>query len=328
MTPDFLITGDGLALTAQARDRLVELRVTDEEGFSADRFEIELDDRDSRLEWPETGADVEISLGYRGAALTPLGQFTIDSVSGTGPLLKMRIGGKAADMAGQIRAPRTRAWEDKTLSEIVEAIAGEHGLTAAVHESLRALHWPYLAQTSESDLHFLTRITRPLDAIAKPAGGRLVVTKRGASTNAEGEEIPPAGITTSQLSTYSWQIGEREDYKSVEAEWQETAAGKTRLERAGSGEPVKKLRHIFGSAEEARRAAEGHLSMAGRAAMTFRGQGWGFLPELMAGGPAEITAARPELGGSWYVTRVVHVLASGGLKTEFTAQKAAPEGDS
>ncbi len=31
------------------------------------------------------------------------------------------------------------------------------------------------AQNAESDLHFPTRIAHPLDAVAKPAAGRLVV---------------------------------------------------------------------------------------------------------------------------------------------------------
>jgi phage protein D len=58
-------------------------------------------------------------------------------------------------------------------------IAGEHGLAKQIRDSLKSVHYTFLAQTTESDLNFLTRITRDLDATYKPAGGALVFVKTG-----------------------------------------------------------------------------------------------------------------------------------------------------
>ena len=58
-------------------------------------------------------------------------------------------------------------------------IAGEHGLAKQISDNLKAVHYTFLAQTSESDLNFLTRITRDLDSTCKLAGGALVFVKTG-----------------------------------------------------------------------------------------------------------------------------------------------------
>ena len=228
-------------------------------------------------------------------------------------------------MAGPIRSPKTRAWEDKSLSDIAGQIAGEAGLTPAVHPSLRATRWPYVAQTSESDLHLLTRLAREIGAVAKPAGGMLSVTPRGAATNAAGTTMPKAALTPGDFDSYDWAIGEREQYACVEAEWQETATGQTRTVRAGSGEPKRKLRHCYGSEAEASRAATAQLAAAAQGAMILRAKCTAFEPGLFAGGTLALTGLRPELSGDWLITQVVHELASGGLKTQLTAKKPAPK---
>ncbi|MEH6737926.1 MAG: hypothetical protein V7695_05200 [Sulfitobacter sp.] len=48
-----------------------------------------------------------------------------------------------------------------------------------IRDSLKSVHYTFLAQTTESDLNFLTRITRDLDATYKPAGGAPVFVKTG-----------------------------------------------------------------------------------------------------------------------------------------------------
>ena len=53
MTPDFRITVGGEDATGPIRDRLLSLTITDEDGEKADRIEIEIDDRDGAVEFPE-----------------------------------------------------------------------------------------------------------------------------------------------------------------------------------------------------------------------------------------------------------------------------------
>ena len=179
MQVDFKILADGNDVTALLKDRLISLSIVDEAGVKSDTAVIVIDDRDYRVELPKVGALLEISLGFKETGLITLGTYTVDEISGEGPVDKMTIKAKAADMLSGIRAPKTRNWDDVTLEDIVVTIASEHDLTPAVSDSLKAHFYKYLAQTSESDLNLLTRLAHDLDATAKPAGGALVFVKRG-----------------------------------------------------------------------------------------------------------------------------------------------------
>lgn len=145
MTPAFRILANGADASGAIRDRLISLEAIDEDGLKSDRLEIELDDRDGRIEWPELDARLELSLGHVETGLTPIGVYAVDGVSGEGPGQTMRISATAADMKSAARAPRTRAWRDVSLADIVRIIAAEAGLEAVVGESLAAIRWPYVA---------------------------------------------------------------------------------------------------------------------------------------------------------------------------------------
>ena len=125
MIPAFRVMVAGEDATGKVADRLLGLTITDEDGSKADRLELELDNRDGGLAFPDTEARIEVSLGYRGLPLSLMGVYAVDGVSGSGPRLTMRITATAADLKGDIRAPRTRGWEGKSLRDIVGTIAGE-----------------------------------------------------------------------------------------------------------------------------------------------------------------------------------------------------------
>lgn len=321
MTPAFRIVVGGEDRTGVIADRLLMLTVTDEDGVKADRVEIELDDRDGRLAFPDIDAMVEISLGWKDAPLALMGIYAVDGISGDGPRQTMRITATAADLKGDIRAPRTRSWLGQSLTDIVATIAGEAGLTPIVGETLSGVRWDFLAQTAESNLHFLTRIAAGLDATCKPAGGALVVQRRGEGKTAAGDMLPSPTIYKSQVSDWSWSYNGRTVYRSAEAEWTDVATGITHKVRSGSGTPLKKIRHPFPSESEAMRAADSALSSAGRSEMELRVALSTFNPELLGGGLALISGLRSELNGEWHLKSVTHRFGGAGLVTEFQAER-------
>jgi phage protein D len=326
MTPAFRIIVGGQDASGAVGDRLLALTVTDNDGGTADQVVIDLDDRDGRIATPDMDATLEVSLGFAGGPLAFLGSFSVTGVGGTGPDRTMRITGTAADLKGDIRSPRTRAWEGKTLSDIVRTIAGESGLKPVVGESLASAAWGYLAQTAESNLNFLTRIAGTLDATAKPAGGALIVQRRGEGKTAAGDVLTPPVITSARLSSYDWSLDGREIYGAVEAQWCDTAGGALNRITVGSGTPRRVLRHVYQAEAEARRAAQATLSGAARSAMTIRNARLsGFEPGLLAGATARLAGPdlRPELIGEWQITRVIHSLTGSGLITGFDGKKGA-----
>ena len=326
MTPAFRIVVDGDDRTAVIADRLISILVMDEDGTKADRVEIELDNRDGKIAFPAAEARLEVSLGFKGQPLALMGIYKMDGASGSGPLLTFRITATAADMKGNIRAPRTRSWQKKTLRDIVSTIAGEAGLTPVVGDSVAGTFWPYLAQTAESNLHFLTRIATDLDATCKPAGGTLLVQRRGEGKTAAGDVIEAPAILRHRLSDWSWSWEGRTVYRSAEAEWTEIGTGVTHKVKIGSGTPLKKIRHPYASEAEATRAAEAALSGAARAAMEISCTLAGFEPGLLGGASVALTGLHPvELTGEWHLKSVSHRLDGSGLVTEFQGARGKDE---
>ena len=325
MIPDFRIIVGGEDVSGGIADRLLSLTITDEDGGKADRIELELDDRDGALSFPELDAKLEVSLGFKGEALALMGVFAVDGVSGSGPVQSMRVTATAADLKGDARSPKTRAWENKTLKEIVDTIAGDAKLRPVVGESVANTLWKYLAQTSESDLHFLSRIAATLDATCKPAGGALIVQKRGEGKTAAGDVLTPPSISAGRLSSWSWKLEGREVYHSAQAEWRDTNSGETKKVKHGDKAPLKVLRHVHATEDEADRAAKSALSSAARSAMSLSAEMSGFEPGLLAGATTTLTGLpRTELNAEWHLGTVTHSFTSSGLVTSFQAKKGEP----
>lgn len=321
MTPDYAIALDGEDISGKFGGLLMSLTITDEDGEKSDRLQLELDDAGGRIAFPETGALLDVRLGFRQTGLSYMGRFSVDKVAGSAMPRTMTISGTAAGMKGPIRAPRTRSWRDVRLSDIVNRIAGEAGLTPIVGASIAGTFYPFIAQTAESNLHFITRLAKDLDATAKPADGHLVVVKKDEGVNAKGTPIEPVRLAASAFQSWSWEVNERANYKKVEAEWSDVDGGKTERVVVGDGEPVRRLRHVFGSKDEAIRAAEAELEKAGRASLTLDGDLASFYPALFAGGLIDVSGLRSGVDGRYLLKTVEHGL-QGALTTSFKAERS------
>ena len=217
MTPAWQILADGLDVTANFNDRLIELTVTDHEGMKSDSCEIVVDDRDGILAVPRKGTLLSISMGYRETGLVLMGLFTVDEVELTGFPRQVRISGASADLRDKLKSQRSKAYENKTLGGIVGEIASRHGLSAAVGASLRGFSYPFLGQSEESDLHFMTRLAKKHDALFKVAGGKLLFMRRGESLSASGQELSAVAISGDRVTQYRATFQDRPAHKKSKA---------------------------------------------------------------------------------------------------------------
>lgn len=319
MTPDFRIIANGQDATTKLADRLLSLKITEADGENADTLTIVLDDRDGRIDAPPIKSRLQVWLGHKRAALFDMGLFEVEGISGDGPPDRMTINATAVDLRDVSRAPRTKAHEARSLQDIASEIAGRAGLELVLGESLRGVTFPYLAQTSESDLHFLTRIARDLDATAKASGGKLVVVRRSDSQTAGGDAKTPVRLDRADLTRWSYEISAREKDQAVEAEAQLPATAEKKLIRVGDG-TARRLRHVYPSEAQARDAAKAALARAKRAEVKIGATCVRFMPALYAGGLARFTGLRPEFSGVWHLTQVTHDLGAG-LTTSIKAEK-------
>ncbi len=227
-----MIVADGVDVTANFNDRLLELSVVDNEGMKADTVTIEVDDRDGTLEVPRKGVKLRISMGYRETGLTFMGLFTVDDVELSGFPRTMRISGSSADLRDNLKSHRDHAYEGKKIRDIVGDIAKRHGLEANVGASIADFQHEFVAQTEESDLHFLTRLARTHDAIAKVANGKLLFVRRGEAMSASGGNSLAATVYGWQVQDYSASFQDRPGHKKSKGKHWDRKGAREEIEEA------------------------------------------------------------------------------------------------
>ena len=327
MRPLFTISVDQADITAKIADRLLNLRITDEAGIKSDAASLTLDNRGSVLAIPRRGVIMQIALGYAETGLNKMGSYTVDEVSTEGPTRTLTISAKAADMQAGLKVRKTRSWAGLTLGELVETIAGEHGLQPQVTDILAAIDIapiPYkqLDQTNESDLHLLTRLAEQYDAIAKPANGFLLFVSKGEAKAASGENITPVTLSERDVKSFRARAADRSKYASVKAYYLDDATQQRMAVTAGKGEPVETLRRTFPDAAQAQGAARAKLDALKRGtatlSLTLEGR-----PEITAESPLTFISSDELASGEWIVTRAEHALSGrsgGGLTSQIECE--------
>ncbi|NYT62356.1 hypothetical protein H0A66_08530 [Alcaligenaceae bacterium] len=320
MKPTFRITHDSTDITNKIADRLLSLSVTDEAGVTSDQFDLALDNRDGAIAIPETGAVLQVAMGYEGQTLYDMGRYTIDEVESSGMPRTLSLRGKAADMKASLKNQKKRNWEKTTLGKIVETIAAEHGMQAKVAEKYRAITIDHLDQTYESDMNILTRLAEQYGAVMKPAGGFLLFVERGVGVNADGQPLPTSSISIGDTLDWRASIHERQFYARVGAHWRDKRRSAVSYVYAGSGDPVMYVRHPHKSESDALAAAESKLRQLSRGrtsiSLTVCGR-----PVLCAEMPILVSLADPIADGEWIIVRAAHRFDGGGLTSSIEAQR-------
>jgi phage protein D len=325
--PSFSLLANQADITSVIEDRFVSISYTDEAGFASDVLEIILTDHlsDAPIQIPPTGAELDFSLGFQGN-LQKIGKFVVDEVELAGNPGEMTIRARAAPFdeskggAKAIQSQKTRVWKKgQTLGDIVKKIAKENGLKPAVAKELATIKLPAIEQASESDLNFLARIARKYDAVVKPSAGQLVFAKLGNSKTVSGLVMPTVTVDVKEVSRWRMVRSTRETAGTVVAYWHEKKAAKKHEVKTGGGEPVKRLKMYYATAEMALAAARAELDKRKRHAVTLSLDCQG-RPEIVAEAALNLNGFRDGIPIKWLVKRASHVLSSSGYTTSIEAE--------
>lgn len=328
LRPDYRIVANDADVTMTIAARFVALRITDEAGLQSDLLELVLADHDPEkpIIPPAKGAELEVFLGYEGA-LSRMGLYVFDEYELAGWPGTMTIRARAAVYEGttkgktDLQTQKVRSWPDKTkLADMVAKIAKEHGLEPAVAPSLAGIVLPHFDQTEESDISFLLRILKNYDALVKPAGGKLVVIKRGELKTSGGADLPRITLQANDASAWRYTNSARDSAGTVVAYWHSKRTSKRNQITIGEGEPVYRIRHYFPTEAAAIKAAQAMQDKRKRGQETFYCDMPG---NAMVSAETLLTAAgfRPGVDGGWLIKRVEHALDSGGYSTRIEAEK-------
>lgn len=246
LTPDFMLMLDSKDITGNISNRLMSLTMTDNRGFEADQLDIELDDADGLVELPLRGAVLTLYLGWKGFALMGKGSFTVDEVEHHGAPDTVTIRARSADFRGTLNSRREESWHDKTLGEIVAAIATRNKLTSSVIQELARIKIPHIDQSQESDAKFLTRLAERNGGEVSVKAGKLLFLRAGRGVTTSGKAIPQVTITRSDGDRHQFSIADRGAYTGVTAKWLHTKdpkPKKVKIKRKPKEQHLRALQH-------------------------------------------------------------------------------------
>ena len=310
MKPLVEVTVDGKPVAGAFYERLISLRVTDKEGASSDTFQIELNDGPPNfLAIPRKGARVTIKFDD-GTGMRSLGVFTADKVTAKCLPYSLSISGKSADLrSGKLKENHERHWDKTKLKDIIEQIAQECGLDAAIDADIGAYEYDWLAQQDETNIHFLERLSKRHNALFAVKNSTVVFASKGSGQTASGRATGTIIITPDIViqGSCSFEANDRTKYNKVVAYYQDRDKAERveiGVDADADGDSVLRLPEPYASPDEADKAAQSKAKALkrgeGAASVTVIGN-----TGICAGLPLLFQDIRPGFDGVPYIIDTV-----------------------
>lgn len=315
---------NGKDKTAEWSRYLESLTVTDEAGIKSDTCEVTFDNAQG-FSAPPIGAELRVWLGYEPQPVY-MGRYKIDSWTKEGPLRRMTISAKAADMTGAIREPKMRSFHETTVKAIVDQVASDHGLSATVDATIGARQIDHIDQQTESDMHFLTRLAKRQGATFKLADGKIIFAAKGSRKLPSGKDKAEIVITLGpQVSNWTAAAGERGDFGAASASYRDPTTHRKRSAKVGKGKVVHRDRRLYGSEAEAQAAAEANYGdlTRGRLQVSLQMPG---NPNLFAEALVTLKDFDPDVDGPFLAKSVTHTFSASGYTTSASLETEGASG--
>lgn len=316
-TPAFNLVGHE-ALNRRAQS----IVLTDSPGYTADTLKIVVNmEGKPRQEWPRSGDNIALELGWLESGLVNMGKFVIAKVKPLYLPKRAEITATSAPFnakSGDKKMRQSHTYSETTLGEIVQTCADRLGMSARVHPDLSGISLVHVDQKNETDLSFLHRLATKYDAVVKPVDGHLVFSRRGQSKTLSGQSLEPVQLQLYQgdKSPYNALVSvgfvepERDQFLGVRADWFDEDAVEIVRYQVGEA-PFKQLPGRYKTSQSAIEAATGELSRMARQGIkvTYTVPG---NPLLMAEGTINLTGFDEDhLNGPYSNDRVTHSLIPG-----------------
>ena len=321
--PAYQVLYNSKDITVDISDSLSSLSYTDKIKAASDEISISIQDlaRKWMLDWfPAKGDKIKLLLGYPGEMLN-CGTFQVDELSFTGPPDVVTIRAMAAPIGKDIRTKKSSAHENKTLKEIAEKIATDHGLklVGTINDKFTINR---KTQYRETDLNFLRRTAFDFGYIFSVRNDQLIFSS-----------LPDLEATTSaleihrnEITPYSFKDSATGNYKKVTVSYNDPVTNNIISATATSAiEGKKDTFKIFAKVDnvgQAKKMAESILLLSSRTQTgrcTIKGN-----PKLVAGININLIGFG-RLSGKVQIEESTHIIdSSGGYKTSFSFKKIGP----
>ena len=213
ITPAYKIINkdSGKDLTAALKPFIKSLSLTESGSSQNDTLSISMDGT-GVSQFPVSGTNIELHLGYEETGLSNFGVYKVDSKTLNGMPLTLSIQAGASDFNASYKTQRSRNWDDKTLGDILKSIAKENDLLLTIDNTLASTPITYLAQQQESDMNLVARLAKEHGANGTIKSGKLVFKEKGKP--AQVRKIAPSDLISFRVN---WT--DKPKYDCVVATW-------------------------------------------------------------------------------------------------------------
>jgi len=261
-TPNFKIIANDKDITTTLKKELISLTFKDEANKKADELTLRVGGDFKRPQFEDT---LKLYLGY-GEDLIYCGSFSIQNSTRIGNNI-LSISATGVDFSNVLKEKRDITYEKISIKQICKQIADRNVLKLkSDFDDVMILS---IAQSSESDLHFLDRLAEDYNAIFNIKNDTLVFTHK-IKANKINEDLPAYTISANEClsNTPSIKYSNKTLYKSCKSIWHDTKENKTKEVTVGVGEPVLINKGSFKNAAEAKLKAQAKLERATQGLIT------------------------------------------------------------
>ena len=245
-TPNYMILANGVDITATLQSNSASISLQDEANEEADQLTIEVAGAIAR---PQDDDVLELWMGY-GLGLVYFGSFVVQETTKVDDY-KLIISATGVNFSSELKIKRDVTYEKVSVKDICSQIASRHGLE--LKSDFEDITVQSLAQSSESDLHFLNRLAKEYNAIFNIKNKTLIFTHKFKDGKANAD-LPQYVVLKRDIhpGTLSITHSKKALYLSCKCCWHCTKDNKTKEVFVGSGEPCLVWRGQYKNEAEAK----------------------------------------------------------------------------
>jgi uncharacterized protein len=225
-SPDWMLTYLGVNITGNISSTVLSISCTDTLQGASGQLDIMVEDHEKRWQgpwYPTEGDTVTLLIGYSGESLLPCGEFEIDELelggSPAGPPDVFHLRCLAAFITPAMRTPNSAGYENQTLIQIANTIAGKYGYSVVGAPAALNLSFARVTQRQEADVAFLDRLARSHNYNFTIRGRQVVFYSRSALENA----APVSKIRRNDILHFSFKSKTHRVYKAAQVSYQDLA---------------------------------------------------------------------------------------------------------
>lgn len=253
-TPNFKLLANDKDVTAELQKEIISISFKDEANEQADELTIKVGGEFAR---PKYEDELKLYLGY-GTDLVYCGLFIVQTTTRDKNNI-LSISATGVNFSNVLKEKRDITYEKISIKDICSQIADRNVLKLkSDFDDVKILS---IAQSSESDLHFLNRLAADYNAIFNIKNDTLIFTHK-IKENKKNEELPAYTISADEVASISLRHSNKTLYKSCKSIWHDTKENKTKEIIVGVGEPVLINKGNFKNAAEAKLKAQAKLERA------------------------------------------------------------------